>query len=62
VDSHTSVYRYVWEDKRRQGTLWKYLRRKRKKYGNAARDAIPIMDSRPGSIEERPAIVAAQAG
>ena len=56
--SHETMYRWIWEDKRKKGTLYQYLRRKGKKYnkrGNslAGRGYIPNRVD----IEERPAIV-----
>ena len=32
--SHETMYRWIWEDKRKKGTLYQYLRRKGKKYNN----------------------------
>ena len=56
--SHETIYRWIWEDKRKKGTLYQHLRRKGKKYdkrGNslAGRGYIPNRVV----IEERPAIV-----
>ena len=56
--SYETMYRWIWEDKRKKGTLYQYLRRKGKKYnkrGNslAGRGYIPNRVD----IEERPAIV-----
>ena len=56
--SHETMYRWIWEDKRKKGTLYQYLRRKGKKCnkrGNslAGRGYIPNRVD----IEERPAIV-----
>ena len=56
--SHETIYRWIWDDKRKKGTLYQYLRRKGKKYnkrGNAiaGRWYIPNRID----IEERPAIV-----
>jgi transposase, IS30 family len=56
--SHETIYRYVWADKRRGGSLFKQLRHHGKKYnkrgaGKAGRGCIP---NRVG-IEERPIIV-----
>ena len=56
--SHETIYRWIWEDKRKKGTLYKYLRRKGKKYNkrrnsHAGRGYIPNRVD----IEERPAIV-----
>ena len=55
---HETMYRWIWEDKHKKGTLYQYLRRKGKKYnkrGNslAGRGYIPNRVD----IEERPAIV-----
>ena len=30
--SHETIYRWIWEDKHKKGTLYQYLRRKGKKY------------------------------
>lgn len=58
---HETIYRYVWADKRQGGTLWKYLGKKRNKYGKRGRGRHPNQWLRGRvSIEERPAIVAAQ--
>ena len=56
--SHETMYRWIWEDKRKKGALYQYLHRKGKKYnkrGNAlaGRGYIPNRID----IEERPAIV-----
>lgn len=56
--SHELIYRYIWNDKKDGGLLYKHLRRKGKKYNNrsakkAGRGLIP---GRIG-IEERPQIV-----
>ena len=56
--SHETIYRYIWEDKKQGGTLYKHLRHSGKKYnkrskGTAGRGCIP---NRVG-IEERPLIV-----
>jgi len=59
--SYESVYRYIWDDKRKGGTLHRYLRHSRRKYrkrGTGSR----LNRQFPGrvSIKERPAIVAEQ--
>ena len=56
--SHETIYRWIWDDKRKKGTLYLNLRRRGKKYnkrGNthAGRGYIPNRID----IEERPAIV-----
>jgi IS30 family transposase len=56
--SHETIYRWIWEDKRKKGSLYLNLRRKGKRYnkrGNtlAGRGYIPNRID----IEERPAIV-----
>ena len=56
--SHETIYKYVWEDKRRGGFLYKELRHHGKKYnkrgsGKAGRGCIPGRID----ISERPAIV-----
>ena len=56
--SHETIYRWIWDDKRKKGTLYQSLRRKGKKYnkrGNthAGRGYIPNRID----IEERPSIV-----
>ena len=56
--SHETIYRWIWDDKRKKGTLYQSLRRKGKKYnkrGNthAGRGCIPNRID----IEERPSIV-----
>ena len=59
--SHESVYRYVWEDKRAGGTLYRYLRRRRVKYGKRGSGRHPnrFITGRV-SIDERPSIVTGQ--
>ena len=52
--SNETMYRWIWDDKRKKGTLYQYLRRKGKRYykrgnTNAGRNRI--------DIEERPSIV-----
>ena len=56
--SHETIYRWIWDNKRKKGTLYQNLRRKGKKYnkrGNthAERGYIPNRID----IEERPSIV-----
>ena len=56
--SHETIYRWIWDNKRKKGSLYQNLRRKGKKYnkrGNthAGRGYIPNRVD----IEERPAIV-----
>lgn len=60
--SHDTIYRYVYADKQAGGTLWKHLRRGRKKYGKRGRGPHPnrLINGRV-SIHERPAIAAEQA-
>lgn len=59
--SHETIYRYVWADKRRGGTLWKYLRKKRNKYGKRGTGRHPNQWIRGRvSIDERSAVVAEQ--
>ena len=49
--SHETMYRWIWEDKRKKGTLYQYLRRKGKKYNKrenslagrvSGKDAVPL--------------------
>ena len=56
--SHETTYRWIWDDKRKKGTLYQYLRRKGKKY-NKRGNAIAGRWNIPNriDIEERPAIV-----
>jgi IS30 family transposase len=56
--SHEWIYRMIWEDKRAGGDLWRFLRRRGKKYNrrgarNAGRGLIPGRID----ISERPAVV-----
>ena len=56
--SHETIYRWIWDDKRKKGTLYQNLRRKGKKYNkrrntHAGRGYIPNRID----IEERPSIV-----
>lgn len=59
--SHETVYRYIWEDKRAGGTLYRYLRRRRVKYGKRGSGRHPnrFIKGRV-SIDERPSIVTDQ--
>lgn len=54
--SHETIYKYIWRDKRKGGTLWKHLRcaqkRRRKRY-NAYDSSGRLADKR--NIAERPA-------
>lgn len=59
--SHETIYRYVWADKRQGGMLWKYLRKKRNKYGKRGTGRHPNQWLRGRvSIDERPKVVTAQ--
>jgi len=56
--SHETIYLHIWSDKRKDGDLYTYLRRKGKKYdkrrnGKSTRGSIPDRIS----IDERPLIV-----
>jgi IS30 family transposase len=59
--SHESIYRYIREDKKSGGTLYKKLRRQGKKYnkrvsGKAGRGCIPNrvdIENRPAVVEEK---------
>ena len=59
--SHEVIYKYIWEDKRQGGTLYKHLRHNGKKYNkrsgkNAGRGCIPNrvdIDERPVIVEEK---------
>lgn len=59
--SHESLYKWIWMDKRRGGTLYKSLRRQGKKYAkrgalNNSRSLIPNavdISERPAIVEER---------
>lgn len=56
--SHETIYKHIWEDKRKGGTLYRELRHSGKKYnkrskGKAGRGCIPNRRD----IKERPAIV-----
>ena len=56
--SHETIYKHIWEDKRRGGTLYKELRHHGKKYnkrskGTAGRGCIPCRVD----ISERPSVV-----
>jgi transposase, IS30 family len=56
--SHESIYKYIWDDKRKGGKLHKNLRNKGKKYRKrgSKKDNRGLIPERV-SIEERPAIV-----
>ena len=59
--SHETIYKYVWEDKRKGGSLYKEFRHKGKKYNRrgkvtAGRGCIPNridIDKRPKIVEEK---------
>ena len=59
--SHETIYRWIWEQKRRGGDLHKYLRRQGRKYAkrgskNAGRGFIPNrvdIDKRPEEVEKK---------
>jgi transposase, IS30 family len=59
--SYETIYKYIWEDKRSGGTLFKHLRHHGKKYkkrtsGKAGRGCIPNrvdIDERPGIVEQK---------
>lgn len=56
--SHERLYQWIWEDKRKGGDLYLYLRRrgrKNRKRGNKNKTRIPIANRK--DISERPAIV-----
>ena len=55
--SHTSIYRYLWSDKKQGGTLWQYLRRKAKPYRTRLTDETRGRINDRVSIHERPQIV-----
>jgi IS30 family transposase len=56
--SNERIYQHIWEDKRKGGILYTFLRRKGRKYRKrgAAKDSRGIIKNRIG-IEERPEIV-----
>jgi IS30 family transposase len=56
--SHETVYRFLWSDKKRGGTLYKHLRNKGKKYNKRGsyKSSRGIIRDRV-SIDERPEIV-----
>lgn len=59
--SHETIYRYVWADKARGGSVYKQLRRGTKKYGKRGGGRHPNTWIRGRvSIEERPSIVSRQ--
>lgn len=59
--SHETIYKYIWEDKKCKGILYKELRHSGKKYnrrskGSAGRGCIPNridIDQRPAIVEEK---------
>lgn len=59
--SHETIYRWIWEEKRKGGTLHKYLRRQGRKYAkrgskNAGRGFIPNrvdIDERPNVVDNK---------
>lgn len=59
--SHETIYKHIWEDKRKGGCLYKHLRHQGKKYnkrrsGKAGRGCIPNrvdIDKRPSIVEEK---------
>jgi IS30 family transposase len=61
VMSHETIYRWIWQDKRGGGTLWKNLRgarkRRRKRYGSYDSRGR-LAGKKP--IEQRPAVVASR--
>jgi IS30 family transposase len=56
--SHETIYRFVWEDKKQGGQLYKHLRNKGRRYRKrgAAKDSRGMIKNRV-SIDERPSIV-----
>lgn len=56
--SHESIYRYVWRDKRKGGTLYKSLRKKGKKYRKrgSLKDNRGLIEGRI-DISQRPVVV-----
>jgi len=59
--SYETIYRYLWEDKRRGGSLYCLLRRGRRKYGKRGTGPHPNRKiTGRVSITERPAIVTEQ--
>ena len=56
--SHETIYRYIWDDKKRGGELYKYLRSRGKPYrkrGSSKDSRGQIKDA--VSIDERPEVV-----
>ena len=59
--SHETIYKYIWSDKRKGGSLYKHLRHNGKKYnhrskGTAGRGCIPNridIDQRPPIVDEK---------
>jgi len=57
--SHESIYKFIWKNKAKGGELYKYLRRKAKKYNSRCKEKLAgrgYIKDRVG-IEERPSIV-----
>ena len=56
--SHETIYRFVWEDKKQGGKLYKHLRNKGRRYRKrgASKESRGMIKNRV-SIDERPAIV-----
>lgn len=61
VMSHETIYRWIWKDKRCEGSLWRHLRgarkRRRKRYGRYDSRGR-LAGKKP--IEQRPAVVASR--
>ena len=55
--SHTSIYRYLWRDKKQGGTLWQYLRRKAKPYRQRLTYETRGRINDRVSIHKRPSVV-----
>ena len=58
--SHMSIYRYIWKDKSKGGTLWHCLRRKAKPYRQRLTTETRGRINDRVSIHERPSIVDAR--
>ena len=58
--SHMSIYRYIWADKNKGGTLWQCLRRKAKPYRKRLTTETRGRINDRVSIHERPSIVDAR--
>ena len=56
--SHTWIYRHIWEDRSKGGTLWRYLRHRGKKY-NYKRGKLSGRGCIPGRVDiaNRPSVV-----